>query len=92
VAGGHFVAYITTKKIMDAEKDFLNVEQNKFKKDYKNMEKALLKQQKEMNSKWTLVMYIKLIMKYKSNLTRGMKKWIKICRGRWLLMKSCRNF
>jgi hypothetical protein len=68
---------------LKAEKDFLSVEHNKLQKYYKNMGRfSLSKKRGERSSKWTLVMYIKPRMRYKGNLTKGMKKWTKICRGK----------
>jgi hypothetical protein len=41
---------------------------------------------------WILVMYNNLKMNYNGNLTRGRKKWTKICNDKWFLMKCCRKF
>jgi len=29
---------------------------------------------------------------YQTKLTRDMHKWMEICRNKWPLMKSCKNF
>jgi uncharacterized coiled-coil DUF342 family protein len=71
---------------LKAYKDILNVEHNKLHSDYKNMEQTLLKQHKELEE-------LKMQrMTYKGKLIKSMHRWTKICRSKWLLMKSCKNF
>jgi hypothetical protein len=64
-------------------KDTLNIEYIKLQKYYKNMEEILLKEQKEVEElKVDNANDIKLRMRYKGKLTRGMHKWIEIFRSR----------
>jgi hypothetical protein len=78
---------------MKAKKDTRSVNHNKLKRNYKNMERILLKQQKELEE---LRMDIGNVCKAKNdikgNMTKGLHKWTKNCKSKWPLMKSCKNF
>ncbi len=78
---------------LKTQKDSLGVERNKLQRDYKDMEQTFIKQPKELKElREDIGNVYQPKMKYKGNLTKDRQRWIKMCRGIWLLMKYYNKF